>query len=315
MDLAIIDGHGYFADNYLSEAIVMNANYQGYPLGTPMGRAFVVMAAVDVLKRADATFRYVVHGCVRRQNTRVRIEQLASTHEILGYGPLSIGSPLDRQTKIRLLKGYGIEAVSQDSFATDENIWNRAVEGLNLNDLKVKIDDKAIFSWTKPIEDTPNNADYLTLVFSRGTLISINGIKTCLHKMIEKVLFLGAEHGVGRVMVIEDTIPLFSEKIRDYYEAPSAMIITAAHKLIESCVLTKQERDEKERLDKEWGEQVYAGNWFYPSVRNMAQRGWEMQKKVSGSVTLKLFKGNICIETADIPESRLLVAREGIATY
>lgn len=315
MDLLIIDGHAEFAQNYLSEAIVMNSSYQGYPNGTPMGRAFAVMSAVEVLNNGKNSPKYMIHGCVKRQNTRIRIEELAGIHNIVGHGPFITRPPYTREEKVEMLEKHNIKVVSQDSFATDENIWNRAVEGVDLNDLGYEIDEEKIFIWTKSISQTPNEPAQIALTFSEGNLVSLNGQDKPLHDIIIELLYVGGEHGVGRIMVIEDTIPIFSEKIRDYYEAPSASIIATAHKFIEACALTKQERDEKEVLEKLWGEQVYEGRWFYPSTRNIAKRGWELQKKVSGIVTLELFKGNIILRSADIPNSRLLTKQANKGTY
>ncbi|MFH1564785.1 MAG: argininosuccinate synthase domain-containing protein [bacterium] len=314
-DLLIVDGHAEFAQNYLNEAIAMNASYQGYPNGTPMGRAFAVMSAVQALNNGKDSPKYMIHGCVKRQNTRIRIEELSGIHNIVGYGPFIARPPYTREEKVAMLKKCNIEVVSQDSFATDENIWNRAVEGVDLNDLGCEIDEERIFIWTKSINQTPDKPVRVMLTFSEGNLVSLNGQDKPLHDIIIELLYLGGEHGVGRIMVIEDTIPIFSEKIRDYYEAPSASIITTAHKFIEACIFTKQERDEKDALDKLWGEQVYEGRWFYPSIRNIAKRGWELQKKVSGIVTLELFKGNIIIRSADIPNSRLLTKQANKGTY
>ena len=309
-DLLIVDGNEEFSRLFLREAVAMNASYQGYPLGTPMGRAFTVMAAAKVLQESEGSEKTIIHGCVANQNTLKRIERLASLFGLKTYAPFVAMKPIAREEKCELLREHGVEINATDGYSTDDNLWSRAIEGTALNEISKVVDEGRVFAHVKPVSQTPNEPCYVRLTFEQGRLAELDGRKAPLHEILVDLHRKGSEHGVGRIMVIEDTV--FGEKIRDFYEAPASKIVIEAHKLVEACVLKKEERDEKEALDKAWGERVYAGEWLESETRQIAKRGWQLQRKVSGTVVLKLFKGNVEFMMGEIPHSRLRDAGSGM---
>ncbi len=322
-DHVVSNGIVPFTKEFLGEAIAMNASYQGYPLGTPMGRAFIVMEAANMFDANDGVRKFMLHGCVKRQNTRVRIEGLARKNKITGWGPLA-EKEYTREQKVDLLREYGIPVEEGDHFSTDENIYCRAVESINFNYLG-KIDAAKVFKWTVSPEDAPDEPSLVTLVFEKGIPVALKSdfpenhaeVKSSqpLHEIIIELNRIGSLNGIGRIMVIEDTIKRFGEKIVDFYEAPGATIIGKAHKVLEACVLTKKERDKKEEIDKKWAERVYEGDWYDKRTRNLAQEGRLMQGRVDGTVELKLYKGNVEITQARVPNSRLLKREQNRGTY
>jgi len=312
MDHQIHEGTAEFCRDYVSEAIIMNASYQGYPLGTPMGRAYVVNKAVELVGREGEFPRYVIHGCNKRQNTRIRIEKACALYDHFhSLSPLA-EKPYTRQDKIDLLAEFGIKVDPQDNFSTDENLWCRAVESMDFNQLG-EVEEGRVFKWTINPLKGPEEAETHTLEFDTGLPVALDGRRPPLHQILTSLKDAGARHGVGRVYVIEDTV--FDEKIRDVYEAPGPVILRKVHGFLEECVLPRPAREHKAAMENRWGELLYWGDWHTGERRWLGREGRRLQEHVSGSVTFQLYKGNVFIISADIPHSLLLKPHQDRGTY
>ena len=315
-DLLITDQRRAFADNVLSEAIQMRASYWGYPLGTPLGRAFQLNFAtqvVDLLNSHRRRLRYVIHGCAPRQNTRFRIERfLDHMPDVRPLGPL-VTQMLTRQEKVAKLGEYGINAVLGDSVATDQNIYCRALEG----DLLNTMDDPSslpVYTNVASMADA-HGQHQIILTFEHGTPTRLNNDQTSLSEIVEECGKHGGRMGVGRICVFEDTIPELGYKERGIYEAPAAVLLATAHRYIEGATLSKLERVMFRELRQQWAEVVYRGNWYTTERYELGAEGARFNKAISGSVTLKLGPGTVSIGDAQCSESLLVSAEATRGAY
>jgi argininosuccinate synthase len=156
-----------------------------------------------------------------------------------------------------------------------------------------------ILSWCKPISETPDKPHYLKIQFEAGAPIAVDGKKMPLHKIVELTNKIGAKHGVGVINLIEDR--LVGLKVRGVYENPAATILIAAHKKLEQLVSTRAENELKEHIDSKWAYMVYAAQWYDPALSHLQAFIDHQNKKVTGEVTVELFKGNLTVVSLTSP--------------
>ncbi|SEM68130.1 argininosuccinate synthase [Syntrophus gentianae] len=305
LDYTSLDGRADFARNFLSQAILMNGSYWGYPLITPLSRAYIVEAAAAYLTFEGGETRYLINGCTRYQNTRYRIEKHCTLHpHFIAVTPFKYRY-MTRQEKIEVLQQYGMTPGKSAGIAEDENLWGRALEGGPLNDLD-DVEAKGVFHVTQDFRSSSLPPDRLSLRFADGLPIAIDSKSMSLHEIIEQCAIIGAKHGVGRIVVFEDTIPELGYKERGVYESPASAILYAAHQFIEDAVLTLSERVLKRDMDQQWAEIVYRGGWYDANRRELSDLARSFHSKVSGEVTVEVFLGHVRVLNADIPNCKIL---------
>lgn len=313
----LVDGIAEFAQIMLSETVRFRGSYWGYPLGTPLGRAYqcqIASAMLAQLQAASPRRRFLIHGCSERQNTRFRIERSCDTQQdVFPLGPL-VTTTLSRAEKVRHLEEHGISTGPSDEIARDENIFCRALEGDALNNLHDP-DRLNLYSLVANAEDTPDLPTQITVGFESGIPISLDSEPLPLHDIVISCRDLGAEHGIGRICVFEDTVPELGYKERSLFESPASAILYAAHQYLESAVLGKAERELMRNLRHEWAELVYRGFWKTAERTELATLAEPLQSKVTGAVTLKLFKGTVAIGDADIPDALMITPGQLAGTY
>ena len=313
LDFKVINGVEEFACRFLSEAIKMNGSYFGYPLGTPLGRAFMMELALRFLDDNPSIDKFIIHGCNARQNTRFRIEKLCNNSiGIKAMGPFT-QRDYTRLEKVELLKKHGIVASKSDGYAQDENIFCRALEGDIFNNLNVISEDTFLLT-THP-SNAPNEPVVLSILFENGLPIEINGNKMSLCDIITECKNIGGKHAIGRIVSLEDTIPVLGYKERGVYESPASVILYTVHRYIEDIVLNKIERSIKRRLEEKWADVVYGGNWFDSERTQISEFCNIFHSKVSGKVSISLYKGSITILDAQISNSILLKTDESAGAY
>lgn len=307
MDHITYDGVDEFCDVYLSQAIMMNANYQDFPLGTPLARSLAFNIALNCMRYSDGDSILAI-GSTRCQNTRLRAELTLSNYQgVRVYAPLA-EQDLSREDKVNILREYDIPVKMSDNFSTDENLWSRCTESQVLNDLNTNFDPRWFLVTTDLLEasDVPT---YVELTFKHGLPVALNGESMKLSRLIQSLNELGKHHAIGRIINIEDTV--FGDKIRSIYEAPGASIILTAHRIIENLVFTKHERYLKDSLDRKWAELIYHGNWDGVERISLYSQALPLQYRVNGTLKLQLYKGNITVMGGNVPESLLLVKEIG----
>src|SRR5437763_2597545 len=293
LECYVVDAREEFAHEYVLPAIKANALYGGgYPLFTALGRPLIAKIAVERAREAGCDT--VAHGCTGKGNDQVRIE---STVVALDPG-LKIIAPvrgwqMGREEEIEYARENGIPVKGGSEtvpYSIDDNIWGRSSEGGPIEDIEEPPHDDVFNLVTKP-QDAPDEPEDVEVEFEKGTPVALNGERLGLVELLERAGEMGARHGVGIVDHIEDRI--VGLKVRDLYEVPAAAIILTAHKELEKLVGTIHQNQFKPQLDNQWAFLVYAGLWQEPLLENLNALMDSVNDQVTGSITLKLFKGSV----------------------
>ncbi|HLD96869.1 MAG TPA: argininosuccinate synthase, partial [Candidatus Nanoarchaeia archaeon] len=299
----VIDAKDEFAEHYLAKAIKANGSYQGpYYMATALGRPLLARIAVEIAAKENADA--IAHGCTGKGNDQVRIEATALTlnPKIKIIAPVREWG-MGRDEEIEYAKKHNIPVpVTLDKpYSYDENMWGSSAESGEIEDpAKVIPLKKALQVCTLP-EEAPDKPEEITIGFERGVPVSLNGNRMKLAELIAKIARLGAAHGIGIVHHIEDR--LVGLKIRDLYEMPAAHIIITAHRNLEKYVSTRQENYFKETVDNEWAHLCYTGLWYEPLMDDLNAFINKMNEKVTGTVRLKLYKGNAEVIALESPNA------------
>ena len=285
-----IDAKDEFAREFIFRAIKANAVYEGYPLSTALARPLIAMKIVELAEKVGANS--IAHGCTGKGNDQFRFESI-----IRSYSPCDVIAPirdlnLTRTEEVKYAQSHGIPLPSDKLYSIDENLWGRSIEGDILEDPMVETPEEA-FSWTRSTEDAPDEAEVLEISFEEGVPIEINGELMGPLDVIVKANEIAGLHGIGRVDIMEDRI--IGLKSRENYETPGAFLLIAAHRALEQLVLTREELKFSETVSQTYSELVYNGLWHEPLREDLDQLIDNMQGRVSGTVRLKLHKGNIRI--------------------
>jgi argininosuccinate synthase len=288
----VIDAREEFASEYVLPAIKANARYGGgYPLFTALGRPLIAKIAVD--KAREHGCDAVAHGCTGKGNDQVRIDATVLTlaPEMKIVAPVRNWS-MGREEEIAYARENGIPVkggTEAPPYSIDDNIWGRSSEGGSIEDLNEPPHDDVFELVTDP-KDAPDEYEDLDVEFENGVPVGLNGERLGLVDLLDRVSAAGCKHGVGIVDHIEDRI--VGLKVRDLYEVPAATIILSAHKELEKLVGTIHQNNFKHGLDHQWAFLVYAGLWYEPLLANLNAFMDSVNANVSGTITMRLFKGS-----------------------
>jgi argininosuccinate synthase len=287
-----------FANEYIAKGIKANAGYQGsYHLSTPIGRPLLAKKAVEVAHQEGVTV--IAHGATGKGNDQVRIEA-----SILCLDPsLKIIAPvrewgMGRDEELKYAVQHNIpttQAKKGVPYSWDDNMWGVTGEGGEIEDPKLEPPLDKILQVTSTLENTPDQPEYVTLTFTHGLPTAMNGKKMSLATLIGELNKVAGKHGVGVTTLIEDR--LVGLKVRGVYEAPAAETIITAHYNLEKLVSTQTENEFKEQIDSKWAYLCYSAKWYEPTMNHLNAYIDDMSQKVSGEVTVKLFKGHAIVTT------------------
>lgn len=308
----VIDAKDEFANEYIAKGIKANANYQqGYRLATALGRPLLAKWAVKIaaLEGADC----IAHGCTGKGNDQVRLEgtALALNPDIKIIAPVREWN-MGRDEEIDYAKKHGIP-VSQTKakpYSYDDNMWGVSGEGGEVESPNLIPPLDKVLIVNKLPQDAPNEPELVRLEFVKGIPVSLNGQEMKLSDLIMKLNKIGANHGVGTNIHIEDRV--VGLKIRDIFEAPAAEIIVSAHKSLESYVSTRMENEFKLGVDSKWAYLCYGGLWYEPLLEDLNAYIENVNKKVTGKVTVQLYKGTAMIMALETPNT---IFEEKLATF
>ena len=294
-----IDAREKFVREHIFPAIKANGSYEGYPMGTSLARPLIAEEVVRIARKEGATA--VGHGCTGKGNDQFRFDVV-----IQGAG-LDVVAPIREHNLTREWEiEYAVEhkipvpVKKEKPWSMDENCWSRSIEGGRLEDPAYHPPEE-IYLWTAPVEKTPDKPQKLTLRFSDGVPVALNGKKLGGYELIRKLNILAGKHGIGRNDMIEDRI--LGLKARENYEHPAATVILAAHRDLEALVLTRQELRFKRMVDDEWSELAYMGLVYEPLYAALNAFIDTTQKRVNGTVDLELFKGSMRILGRSSPDA------------
>jgi len=298
-NIIINDLKDIFVKDYVYPMIRGHAIYEGvYLLGTSIARPLIAKDQIKVAKKYKA---YAVsHGSTGKGNDQVRFE--------LGYhyfspkikiiAPWRIWKLKSRTDLINYAKRYGIpipkDKKGAPPFSVDDNLFHTSTEGKILENPKNSAPE-FIFQRTISPEKAPNKPTFVTINFKNGDPIGVNGKKLRPSKLLEKLNQLAGKNGIGRVDLVENRF--LGIKSRGVYETPGGTLLIHAHRAIESVTLDKETMHKKDNIMSRYAELIYNGYW-YSKERFKLQKIVDLKKnKVNGSVKLKLYKGNITIQS------------------
>jgi len=287
-----------FVKDYVFPTIKANGLYQGiYPLSTAVGRPLIAIEAIKIAKKEGISV--VAHGCTGKGNDQIRINITANAYapEIEVLQPL-IEWNMGRDEELKYAERYGIPVNKYKKYSIDENLFGRSAECDILEHPEIEPPEDSR-EWTVAPEKAPNEPEYITINFEEGIPVGLNGEKMSSIDLLRILHNLGCKHGVGRIEHMEDRA--IGLKSRETYEVPAALMLIKAHKDLEKYVCTKQENSFKNMVDQRWSELAYEGLWIDPLKDALDAFINEINKKVTGSVKVKLFKGSAEVVARESP--------------
>ncbi len=308
----VIDAKDEFAEKYIARGIKANASYQGdYHLSTPIGRPLLAKIAVKVAfeEKADT----IAHGCTGKGNDQVRLEGTAVTlnPDIKVIAPVrEWGMGRDEEIAYAEKHGIPIPHSKNKPYSHDDNMWGVTSEGGEIENPELIPPLKNILEICKTPEEAPDQEELVNIEFVKGLPRALNGEPMKLASLIIKLNEIGARHGVGVIHHLEDRV--VGLKVRGVYEQPAAHAIIRAHKSLEKYVCTLRENKFKEKVDQEWAYLCYGGLWYEPLMRDLSGFIDTLNKKVNGTVTLRLYKGRIEVVALKTPDA---LFDEKLATF
>ncbi len=307
----VIDAKETFVHHFLFPALQADAIYEGqYTLATALSRPLMAKLMVDIALKEKASA--IAHGCTGKGNDQVRFEV-----GINAMAPnLKIIAParewdMTREETINYAQRYNIPipVTVSSPYSIDENLWGKSIECGALEDPWTEPPEDA-YTWTKSPLKAPNKPGYVEIGFEQGIPVSIDGKKLDGISLIRQLNELAGEHGVGRVDHVENR--LVGIKSREIYEAPAATVLLQAHQALEALTMAKDQLRFKQKVAMEYADLIYNGLWFTRLHQDLAAYVKSSQRFVSGTVRLKLFKGNSSIVGRKSPYS---LYSYGLATY
>ncbi len=294
-DFHLIDAKEEFALEYLFPVLKAGAIYEhDYLLGTSTARPLIARKQVEVALATGCDA--LAHGCTGKGNDQVRFELAyqALAPELTVIAPWREWSIVSREDAIDFAasRGISVPVTKKDPYSRDRNLWHLSHEGGPLEDPSFE-PEASMFKLTVDPTLAPNVPEKVTIEFESGVPVSVNGTKHSPAKIVETLNAIGGRHGVGRADLVENR--LIGIKSRGVYETPGGTQLVTALKALESITLDRDTSHEKERIATRYAELVYNGQWFSPLREGYDAFVNTVSEPVSGSVTLKLYKGNISV--------------------
>ncbi|MHB8602076.1 MAG: argininosuccinate synthase [Nitrosotalea sp.] len=284
-----IDARQEFVDDFIFPAIKANALYQKkYCLATALARPLIAQKVVEIAKKENASA--LAHGCTGKGNDQVRFDVTYRSGSSLPIIAPIRDLNLTRDVELKYAKKHNIPIdTTAKKFSIDQNLWGRAIEGGDMEDAFSEPPDDA-FIWVKT-KDLPEKPQYIEIKFENGIPVAADGKRMKSIELIKYINKKAGANGVGIVDHIEDRV--VGIKSREVYETPGATCIIEAHTDLEKMVLTKHELKFKAMVDTEWSWLAYSGLWQDPLRSDLDMFINTTQKRVSGTVKLKMFKGSL----------------------
>jgi len=301
-----------FLSHYIWPTLRAGAVYEHkYLLGTSMARPVLAKRQAEIALETGADA--VAHGCTGKGNDQVRFElaykAIAPSVKIIApWREWTINS---REDAIAYAKAHNIpiEQTKANIYSRDRNIWHLSHEGGVLED-PANEPEEAMWQWIVSPEKAPNKPAEVDIGFDEGTPVSINGKKRSAVALLDELNEIAAAHGVGRIDLVENR--LVGIKSRGAYETPGGTLLVTAHRELETLCLDRETAHYSEMLSLRYAELVYYGLWFTPQREALDAYFTAAQQRVTGTVGLKLYKGNITVTKRASPYS---LYRKGLASF
>ena len=312
--LYVLDLTEEYVNDFIIPCMKAGAIYEDYLLGTSHARPCIAKGLVEIALKEGADA--IVHGCTGKGNDQVRFE-LAIKHFAPNMPIIAPWREWDiksREEEIDYAEAHNVplKINRETNYSKDKNLWHLSHEGLDLEDTgNEPLYEKPGFleMSVSPLQ-APDVPTYVTLDFEKGVPVALDGEKLSAKEIILKLNELGGQNGIGLLDIVENR--LVGMKCRGVYETPGGTILYAAHSALETMCLDKMTMHEKQKLAITFGELVYNGQWFTPLREALSAFVDKTQERVTGTVKLKLYKGNII--KAGIWSDQSLYSEE-IATF
>lgn len=285
-----------FVEDYVFKALKANAVYEGkYLLGTSLARPLISQKLVEIAHKEGANF--IAHGCTGKGNDQVRFEAsiAALDPSIKVIAPWRIWDIESREDAINYAEDNNIPitATKEKIYSRDQNIMHISHEGGDIENPENAIDYKKILMMSKTLEEANDTPEMISIEFDKGVPIALNGKDMKPAELLGSLNKIGGNHAIGVIDLLENR--LVGMKSRGIYETPGATILYDAHQNLERLTLDKLTFQFKETIAKKYAELVYDGIWFNKLRESLDAFVDETQKNVTGTVNLKLYKGNIIL--------------------
>ena len=312
--LIVADLVDEMVDDVIIPSMMMGAKYEDYLLGTAFARPIIAKKLVEIAleEGADA----ICHGCTGKGNDQVRFElaikRFAPTMKIIA--PWREWDIKGRDEEIDYAEAHNVplKISRETNYSKDKNLWHLSHEGLDLEDPanEPQYDKPGFLEMGVSPMQAPDQATYVTLDFEKGVPVALNGEKMKASKIIEGLNQLGGANGIGLLDIVENR--LVGMKDRGVYETPGGTILYFAHEQLEMITLDKDTKHMKQKLAIDFADLLYNGKWFTPLREALQAFAVDTQKHVTGTVKLKLYKGNIITSSVTSPES---LSSEKLVTF
>lgn len=290
-----------FAKDYVYPMVRGNAIYEcQYYLGTSIARPLIAKAQIDVARKEGAT--HVAHGATGKGNDQVRFElafaALAPDLQVIAPWRMPEFRKLfpGRSEMIEWCRANGVEveASLKKPYSMDRNLWHISYEAGILEDPwfdPTTPDNREMFKLSVDPSEAPDAPEYVELDFEKGDCVAINGKRMTPRQVIEHLNQLGGRHGIGRVDLVENRF--VGMKSRGVYETPGGVILMQAHRQVETLTMDRDLMHLRDSLIPRYGQLIYNGFWFSPEREALQAFIDKSQETVTGTVRLKLYKGNV----------------------
>jgi argininosuccinate synthase len=292
-----------FVRDFIFPALRMNARYEDvYLMGTSLARPLIAKEMVEVARRERAT--HVAHGATGKGNDQVRFELavLALAPKLKVIAPWREWNFTSRRDLVAYAKQHKIPVpvTAAKPYSSDGNLMHISYEGGILED-PWREPDETMFQMTVSPERAPARSETITVSFRQGNPVAVNGKKLSPAKLLDQLNRLAGRHGVGRVDLVESRF--VGMKSRGVYETPGGTVLHVAHRALESITLDREVMFLKDSQMPLYARLCYFGFWFSPEREALQHLIDQTQQRVSGTVRLKLYKGNVIVTGRKSPSS------------
>ena len=303
--LIVADLTDEMVEEVIWPALKMGASYEQYLLGTAFARPIIGKKLVEIAKAEGADA--IAHGCTGKGNDQVRFElgikRFAPDMTIIA--PWREWDIKGRDEEIDYAEAHNVplKISRETNYSKDKNLWHLSHEGLDLEDPanEPQYEKPGFLEMGVSPITAPDAPTYVTIDFEKGVPVAVDGEKMKGSDIIRKLNKLGGENGIGLLDIVENR--LVGMKDRGVYETPGGTILYKAHQCLEMITVDKDSAHMKAKLAVDFADLIYNGKWFTPVREALSAFADKTQEHVTGSVKLKLYKGNMITASITSPES------------
>ena len=303
--LIVADLTDEMVEEVIWPALKMGASYEQYLLGTAFARPIIGKKLVEIAKAEGADA--IAHGCTGKGNDQVRFELAIKRFapEMTIIAPWREWDIKGRDEEIDYAEAHNVplKISRETNYSKDKNLWHLSHEGLDLEDPanEPQYEKPGFLEMGVSPITAPDAPTYVTIDFEKGVPVAVDGEKMKGSDIIRKLNKLGGENGIGLLDIVENR--LVGMKDRGVYETPGGTILYKAHQCLEMITVDKDSAHMKAKLAVDFADLIYNGKWFTPVREALSAFADKTQEHVTGSVKLKLYKGNIITASITSPES------------